>query len=139
MSTYELGPATFAAKYYLYTNSTGYRDLIDTYNLFGDPATRLKMGPTAVNLASFSGNSVYGGIWLNWEMANEQDITGYNLYRADSIFGAQQKLNVRLINADGQTGGSEYQYFDPVEPGRNYSSGWNLFSAAEATRKPPYR
>jgi uncharacterized repeat protein (TIGR01451 family) len=37
----EVGPATTAAKLYLYANSGGYRDLLDTYVLLGDPALRL--------------------------------------------------------------------------------------------------
>lgn len=34
-----LGAATTAAKYYLFSNTIYYRDLLDTYTLFGDPAT----------------------------------------------------------------------------------------------------
>jgi hypothetical protein len=37
----QLGPATTQAKLYLYSNSGGFRDLLDTYLLFGDPALRL--------------------------------------------------------------------------------------------------
>ncbi|HHE73213.1 MAG TPA: hypothetical protein ENL34_13130, partial [Chloroflexi bacterium] len=37
-----LGPATTYAKLYLADNSAGYDDLLDTYLLFGDPATRLR-------------------------------------------------------------------------------------------------
>ncbi|MGC9521781.1 MAG: C25 family cysteine peptidase [Anaerolineae bacterium] len=39
----ELGPATTYAKLYLYTKSSSNHDLIDTYLLFGDPATRLNV------------------------------------------------------------------------------------------------
>lgn len=38
-----LGPATTQAKLHLHANSGGYRDLIDTYLLFGDPALRLNV------------------------------------------------------------------------------------------------
>lgn len=38
-----LGNATTYAKYYLDASGAGYMDLIDTYNLFGDPATRFKV------------------------------------------------------------------------------------------------
>lgn len=37
-----LGPATTYAKLYLASYTAAYRDLLDTYTLFGDPATRLK-------------------------------------------------------------------------------------------------
>ncbi len=37
----QIGPATTQAKLYLYGNTGGYRDLLDTYVLFGDPALRL--------------------------------------------------------------------------------------------------
>jgi hypothetical protein len=47
--TTQFGPATTYAKYYLDANSTGFEDLIDTYILFGDPASRLNLPPT--NLA----------------------------------------------------------------------------------------
>ncbi len=39
----QLGPAIIQAKLNLYVNTTGYRDLIDTYTLFGDPATSLNL------------------------------------------------------------------------------------------------
>jgi len=39
----ELGPATAWAKYYLYSQTSAYLDLIETYTLFGDPATSLKV------------------------------------------------------------------------------------------------
>lgn len=44
----QLGPATLRAKLHLYTTSTGHRELIDTYLLFGDPATRLPILKTDV-------------------------------------------------------------------------------------------
>jgi hypothetical protein len=37
----DLGGATNAAKIYLFSHSTGYRDLLDTYVVLGDPALRL--------------------------------------------------------------------------------------------------
>ncbi|MBC8254948.1 MAG: hypothetical protein H8E35_13115, partial [Ardenticatenia bacterium] len=48
----EIGPATTQAKLYLFASTNGYRDLIDTYLLFGDPAMGL-------NLASFTRFKVY--------------------------------------------------------------------------------
>jgi len=43
----QLGPATTQAKLYLYANSGGYREFIDTYLLFGDPALALNGIPGA--------------------------------------------------------------------------------------------
>ena len=39
----QIGPATTQAKIYLYANSGAFRELIDTYLLFGDPYTRLQV------------------------------------------------------------------------------------------------
>jgi hypothetical protein len=41
-SAVQLGVVTTSAKYFLFANSGSYSDLIDTYILFGDPATRLQ-------------------------------------------------------------------------------------------------
>ena len=49
---YQVGPATTQAKLYLYSNTGLYRDLLDTYLLFGDPATSLNVLPAEVNLLS---------------------------------------------------------------------------------------
>jgi len=38
-----LGPATVAGKLNLYTKTAGYRDLIDTFGLLGDPALRIPL------------------------------------------------------------------------------------------------
>ncbi len=41
--TNQLGPAIIQAKLNLFANTTSYRDLIDTYALFGDPALHLSL------------------------------------------------------------------------------------------------
>lgn len=41
--TRELGPAVVQAKAYVFSSTTGYRDQIDEYTLFGDPAQRLNV------------------------------------------------------------------------------------------------
>ncbi len=46
----ELGPATLQGKLYLYTGTGWYQDQIDTYLLFGDPASRLNVLPADVSL-----------------------------------------------------------------------------------------
>jgi uncharacterized repeat protein (TIGR01451 family) len=47
----ELGPATMRGKLYLYSNTGGYRDQIDQYTLFGDPALRLNVARADVGVA----------------------------------------------------------------------------------------
>lgn len=47
----ELGPATAYAKGYLAASSQFFNDLLDTYTLFGDPATRLNVLPADLAIA----------------------------------------------------------------------------------------
>ena len=47
----QLGPATTMAKLYLYNNTGGHRELLDTYILFGDPALRLDVLKADVGIA----------------------------------------------------------------------------------------
>ena len=47
----QLGPATTQAKLYLAANSTLHNDLLDTYILFGDPATQLNVPPAELSLS----------------------------------------------------------------------------------------
>jgi hypothetical protein len=112
-----LGPATSFAKTQV---TAGYYDLIDTFMLFGDPATRLKTSPTAVQLMSFTASVFSGGIGLKWESANEQDILGYNVYRTDLMTGITQKLNDVMILSTGQLHGAKYAFADRVEPGKRF-------------------
>jgi hypothetical protein len=110
------------AKYFLYANSSGFQDLIDTFTFFGDPATRLKTNPTAVTLASFTGQAKAGTNELRWETANETWTVGFNLYRSTSIDGVKHKLNPSLLLAKnpGQIFGAGYLYEDPVNGGSHY-------------------
>ena len=119
--TIQFGAATTFAKYYLAANGPGFGDLIDTYNLFGDPASQLKISPTDV-LVSFSVKALPGIIQLSWETVNELWMVGFNLYRSESLGGVKQKINPDLILAQkpGQMEGALYQYDDIVEPGINY-------------------
>ena len=47
----QLGPATTLAKLYLAANSSLHNDLLDTYILFGDPATQLNVPPAEVSIS----------------------------------------------------------------------------------------
>jgi hypothetical protein len=118
----QFGPATNFAKYYLFANSSGYRDLIDTYMLFGDPATRLKTNPTGTTVAYFTGQAQANLVELQWETLNEIWMIGFNIYRSDTIDGNRHKLNADLILAQhpGQMQGDIYHYADPVGLEKNY-------------------
>jgi hypothetical protein len=112
----ELGLVTTQAKVYLYANSTSYRDLIDTYLLLGDPAIRLPLTPTAVNLKSFSFHARSPvGILLDWATVQETNTLGFNIYRSQVSLGVYTKLNQTLIPAKNPGGviGSEYMFDDP--------------------------
>ena len=50
----QLGPATTLAKFYLAANTGGHPELLDTYLLFGDPATRLNVLPVDVQLVKIN-------------------------------------------------------------------------------------
>lgn len=52
---YRLGPATTQAKLALYAGTGGYRDLLDTYLLLGDPALALNVLPADLSLSKKAG------------------------------------------------------------------------------------
>jgi hypothetical protein len=58
----ELGPATTQGKLYLYSRTSGYRDQIDEYTLFGDPALRLNVARDRY-ASSVTGNWHAGSTW----------------------------------------------------------------------------
>jgi hypothetical protein len=70
--------------------------------------------PTAVNLVDFTVTSLPQGIQLGWQTAQETDLVGFNLYRAESPDGLQMKVNLQLIPAinPGQLRGNNYLYLD---------------------------
>ena len=53
--------------------------------------------PTAVTISSFIGIAHLGSVQLDWETANEVELVGFNLYRAETLNGAKHKLNAVLI------------------------------------------
>jgi uncharacterized repeat protein (TIGR01451 family) len=53
-----LGPATTQGKLYLYSNTSGYQDLFDTYILFGDPALALHALQTDLGITKKASPSV---------------------------------------------------------------------------------
>jgi hypothetical protein len=71
------GAATTYAKYYLASNSVGYASLLDTYNLIGDPALRLKFAPSTsvaqldldVSLSLLTSGEIKSGQWIDLALA----------------------------------------------------------------------
>jgi hypothetical protein len=123
----QLGPATTYAKQYLYNNTSLYHDLIDTYILFGDPATKLQVvpDPTGVALQDFSATPLNSqAIALAWQTLNEVNLLGFNLYRSAGTDGTREKINPSLIpsQAPGSLTGSTYEFLDgAITPGVEYT------------------
>ncbi len=95
----QLGPAIADAKQTLLANGeSDYAQLSDTFLLFGDPATKLKIPlphvPGGVN-ADKQGNKVH----LSWDAVkdcNDRPVAGYNIYRAASAAGPFSRINTEL-------------------------------------------
>ncbi|OGN96320.1 MAG: hypothetical protein A2Z71_06475 [Chloroflexi bacterium RBG_13_50_21] len=79
--------------------------------------------PTAVNLIDFRAISMPQAIQLNWQTAQENDLIGFNLLRAEGLEGTQVKINPGPIPAanPGQLPGNDYQYVDnTIEARKTY-------------------
>jgi hypothetical protein len=71
--------------------------------------------PTAVELISFTAESVPEGVRVSWETATETDNLGFNLYRADSLISDKVQLNDTLIPPNvppGSPFGATYEFVD---------------------------
>jgi carboxypeptidase T len=81
----------------------------------------LKLGYTEVpvRLTSFKAEAVAGGVALHWEVADQRELAGFNLYRRPAVEGMATdyaQLNDNLI-----VGRSPYTYVDGnPEAGRDY-------------------
>jgi hypothetical protein len=113
-----LGPAIAEAKQTLQANGDDYYEQIaDTFLLFGDPATKLKVPlphiPTWIDAVRQD-----NGAQLRWNVSidcNGNAVAGYNIYRAASAAGPYSKLNAQPV--------TDTVYFDTVV-------GVNLAAAA---------
>jgi hypothetical protein len=79
--------------------------------------------PTAVSLVDFSTASMPQGIQLGWQTAQETELVGFNLYRAESPDGQRSQINQQLIPAfnPGELRGNAYHYLDATaEAGKMY-------------------
>lgn len=79
--------------------------------------------PTALTLASFTGNAIIGGVDLRWETINEINLTGFNLYWSKTSDGEKVRINRDRILAQypGQMHGADYYY------GLSMSSGEDVY------------
>lgn len=121
----EVGLATMQAKYYLFNNMAGNRDLIDTFLLFGDPAMRLaKPGPTAMQITSFTAApQLPNQVQVRWTTGNEVNTDGFYISRSNQLSGPFHRLNSVMIpvKVEGPTKGNEYDLYDKdVLPGVTY-------------------
>jgi hypothetical protein len=72
------------------------------------------LGPTGVDLASFTALGGNGVVSLDWATTNENDLVGFNLWRNTDASSPDTQLNVTLIEAKnaGTPFGSSYSYQD---------------------------
>jgi hypothetical protein len=97
----ELGPAILSAKQVLLANgSAEYEQISQTFLLFGDPATALKIPlprmPTGIKAIRQESNRVR----ISWNAAldsNGNAVAGYNIYRASAPAGPYSKINIELV------------------------------------------
>ncbi len=95
-----LGPAIADAKQTLLANGNAYFEQIsDTFLLFGDPATKLKVPlphiPTWIDAVRQD-----NGAQLRWHAVLDctgNAVAGYNVYRADTTAGPYSKINTEPI------------------------------------------
>jgi len=109
----QLGPAIAEAKRTLLANGDAYFEQVsETFLLFGDPATALKV-PLPRRPSGLVIEGQTDGIALQWQAAADCDgnaVAGYNLYRSENPAGPYVKVNTGLITATG------YEDSDPQLP-----------------------
>jgi hypothetical protein len=97
-----LGPAVAYAKQQLLANGGAeYEEMSNTFMLFGDPATELKV-PLPHRPAALSAELEGTAVRLSWTSTFDCDgnpVAGYNLYRRLSTEDSYIKLNTALITA----------------------------------------
>jgi hypothetical protein len=129
-----LGPAIATAKQTLLANGNAYFEQVSqTFLLFGDPATTLKVPlpyrPTGVTVRREA-----QGKRISWQAATDCDrnpVDGYNIYRAATAAGPFSRINATLvtgtvffdtdsgvgIQAAAAAGGSGYYVVTAVDSG----------------------
>ena len=102
-----IGDALLTARLTLLANSADdYRQISDTFLLFGDPATVLKMPlPQKPNGISVS-RTLEEGVLISWDEARDchgDPVAGYHIYRRAETETGFNRLNTALINTTSFT------------------------------------
>jgi hypothetical protein len=117
----------------LANGSIEYEQISQTFLLFGDPATVLKV-PLPRMPAGVAAQRQSGGVRISWNAAldcNASAVAGYNIYRAGSAAGPFSQVNTARvtgtvyvdtgsglgIDAAGAAGGSSYYRVTSVDSG----------------------
>jgi hypothetical protein len=129
-----LGPAIASAKQTLLANGDAYFEQISqTFLLFGDPATVLKV-PLPYRPRGVTARREAQGKRINWDAAldtNGNPVAGYNIYRAATAAGPFSRINTALVTgtvyvdtdsgvgveAAAAVGGSGYYVVTAVDSG----------------------
>lgn len=74
--------------------------------------------PTAVMLSSFTGESQYQAVTLNWQTVNEISLQTFNVLRSTTLAGEKQL--VTTLAAKGEPMGALYHFKESVAPGQTY-------------------
>jgi Peptidase family C25/Propeptide_C25/Concanavalin A-like lectin/glucanases superfamily/Domain of unknown function (DUF2341) len=119
-----LGPAISEARQEMLANGSGYEEVSETFQLFGDPAMVLKV--PLPRMPSGLSVSVSGGMvqlsWSQTQDCNGGAVAGYNLYRGVTPGGPYEKVNTALITGtgysdSGATSGTWYYVVKSVDSG----------------------
>jgi len=97
-----------AAKQVLLANGNQYEETSETFLLFGDPAMTLKI-PLPRRPAGFVAEGEVSRVELSWQAAvdaNDNPVSGYNLYRSTTPGGAYTRVNSELITETAYTDAS---------------------------------
>jgi hypothetical protein len=117
-----LGPAISKARQEMLANGSGYEEVSETFQLFGDPAMVLKVPlPRVPRGVSVSVKD--GMVQLSWSQTQDCNggaVAGYNLYRGVTPGGPYEKVNTALITGtdysdSGATSGTWYYVVTSVD------------------------
>ncbi|MBV7335794.1 CSLREA domain-containing protein [Chloroflexi bacterium TSY] len=97
--------------------------------------------PSVISLARIDAlRKPDGSVIIRWQTAVEVDNAGFNLYRSRSPNGPYEKINDRLIGAQGMGIGASYQYVDvPPADGPYYYVLADVDYNGISTRHGPVR
>jgi hypothetical protein len=86
------------------------------------PVRAGQVGPTFINLSSFTATPKSSKVILQWTTESETDNAGFNIYSSTSENGKYVKINDTLIPAEGSaTQGASYEYIDTgLRNGKTY-------------------